>query len=300
MEKTIQFSANNKSLFGILHLPDSREIHRAVLMVIGGPQTRIASHRMYVQLARFLCDYGLAVFRFDYEGMGDSHGDFVGFEYAGESIRAAIDVLYREIPSLKDLILWSLCDGASASIFYAPADRERITAMILANPYVHTEEGEAQAILKHYYIRRLFEKSFWQKVFSLQFSVKEFISSFSGLISRTVRGKKERIAGQANQNESLPNRVLHSIFMVKKPIAFLISTNDLTGLEFRDLLQNRPESKKMLAGGQLCFRYIKDADHTFSSSRSKELAFKETLSAISQFGTKRPVYEPLTNATIAE
>ncbi len=301
MEKTLQFSANGKRLFGILHFPDAVQTDRAVLMVIGGPQTRIASHRMYVQLARFLCEHGLAVLRFDYEGMGDSHGAFVGFEYAGESIRAAVDVLYREIPSLKDLVLWSLCDGAAASIFYAPTDRERIAAMILANPYVHTEEGEAQTILKHYYVRRFFEKSFWKKVFSFRFSIWDSLRSLAELFATVFHGKKKQNAtDKIAQQGSLPQRVLRGILMFKKPITFLISTNDLTGLEFRDLVQNNTESKKLLRNGALSFRYIKDADHTFSNSRSKEQAFKETLSAFENISDDQHIANPLENLVATE
>ena len=301
MEKTIQFSAYNKSLFGIMHLPDSGEINRAVLMVIGGPQTRIASHRMYVQLARYLCNNGVAVLRFDYEGMGDSHGDFVGFEYAGASIRAAVDVLYQEIPTLKDLVLWSLCDGAAASIFYAPTDRARIAAMILANPYVHTEEGEAQAILKHYYVRRLLEKSFWRKVFSFRLSIKDSLHSLTEILTTASSGKKKQIvADKLMKDGTLPQRVLRGILMFKKPITFLISTNDLTGLEFRDLVQNNTESKKLLRDGALSFRYIKDADHTFSNSRSKEQAFKETLSAFENISDDQHIANPLENLVATE
>ena len=288
MEKTLQFSANGKGLFGILHLPDAVPVDRAVLMVIGGPQTRIASHRMYVQMARFLCDHGLAVLRFDYEGMGDSHGDFVGFENAGASIRAAVDLAYTEIPGLKDLVLWSLCDGAAAGIFYASTDRDRITAMILANPYVHTEEGEAQTILKHYYVHRFFEKSLWKKVFSFRYNFRESLQSLAKVYTTALNGKKKQDISDTNTpTGSLPQRVLRGIELFKKPITFLISTNDMTGLEFRDLVQNSSTCKRMLREGVLSFRYIKGADHTFSISRFKEQAFKETLLALAAFDGKQ-------------
>ena len=75
LEKAIEFSCLDKKLYGILHIPDHfRIIDQIVLMIVGGPQTRVGSHRLYVQFARKISEKGFAVFRFDYEGIGDSEG----------------------------------------------------------------------------------------------------------------------------------------------------------------------------------------------------------------------------------
>ena len=42
-------------------------------------------------------------------------------------------------------------------------------AAVLLNPWVRTEAGEAKAILRYYYLRRILEPSFWKKVVSLNF-----------------------------------------------------------------------------------------------------------------------------------
>ena len=91
MEEAVQFSIANKKLYGILHYPSDNMSNLIIIMVTGGPQTRIGSHRLYVQLARFLSKKNFLVFRFDYEGLGDSEGDFIGFRGAIPSINAAID-----------------------------------------------------------------------------------------------------------------------------------------------------------------------------------------------------------------
>ena len=86
--------------------------------------------------------------RFDYRGMGDAHGDFVGFEHVDDDIRAAIDTFKRECPEVEEVVLWGECDASSAILFYAYRDA-RVKGAVLLNPWVRTEAGEARAARKH-------------------------------------------------------------------------------------------------------------------------------------------------------
>ncbi|MGH7495707.1 MAG: hydrolase 1, exosortase A system-associated [bacterium] len=285
MEKPVQFALGHKLLYGILHLPvREHDVVKIVLMVIGGPQTRVGSHRLYAQLARALCDEGVAVYRFDYEGMGDSEGNFVGFEFAGPSIRAAMDYLFGTLSSLQEAIVWSLCDGAAASVMYAPSDRQRITAMILCNPYVHTEQGQAKTILRHYYIRRLLDGEFWQKVFSFRFDAGASFRSFRDLVQKTrSRANGAATGGEPKPPEPLPDRVIRGLCAFNRPVRVLLSTNDLTAMEFRDLLQSRAEVQPLLRNKTLTLQFIEGADHTFSNREAKRLALAQTLAALRAF-----------------
>ena len=59
-----------------------------VLVIVGGPQYRVGSHRQYVQLSRHLAEQGIASMRFDVRGMGDSPGVQRSFEEIDdESVR---------------------------------------------------------------------------------------------------------------------------------------------------------------------------------------------------------------------
>jgi exosortase A-associated hydrolase 1 len=282
IEEAVQFACREKLLYGILHLPATgEEITRIVMMIIGGPQTRVGSHRSYVQLARSLRDRGIAVFRFDYEGMGDSEGEYVGFECAGPSIGAAMDFLHSRIPTLNQIIIWSLCNGAAASAIYARQDRRRIAAMILCNPYVHTEQGQAKTILKHYYVRRVLDREFWRKVLSRRFDAGESVRSFRMLLRKA--SKQRNGTDHRQQAETLPDRVVRGLCEFHKPVHVLLSTNDLTALEFQELLKNRPELKGLMQKNLLIVRSLDGADHTFSDRRAKNLVLGQTLAALDEF-----------------
>ncbi len=72
-EVPITFKNNSgKELMGILHLPD-KEKPPAVIVCHGFQNTKTESK--YIKLARALRDDGILVFRFDFEGCGDSEGD---------------------------------------------------------------------------------------------------------------------------------------------------------------------------------------------------------------------------------
>jgi len=250
-----------------------------VLMIVGGAQTRIGSHRMYVQLARFLCGYGLGVLRFDYEGLGDSHGDFIGYEYAGPSIRTAIDAIYAELPGVKSLVIWSLCDGAAASIIYAPTD-ERITAMVLANPFLETEAGKAQTMIKYYYSKRLLDREFWKKMIRMQLRPSKSLRSFFALLKASSQEEK---GGWLNTGKSMPDCILESLNACRMPVHLLIGSEDIQGLEFYRLIRNDDSSKKRLIRKEVVIHFIKDGDHTFTDPVVKKNAFAVSLAAIQEY-----------------
>lgn len=64
-------------LFGILHLPEHvPPPFPVVVMVHGLAGTKVGRHRLYVRLAEKLSKMGIATFRLDMRGCGDSEGDF--------------------------------------------------------------------------------------------------------------------------------------------------------------------------------------------------------------------------------
>jgi len=282
MEEPVQFRCYDKNLFGILHLPDNAiDIKSILLMVVGGPQTRIGSHKLYVQLARKLASHGIAVFRFDYEGIGDSEGEWVSYKFAGPSILAALDYLSNRISSSKNIVLWSLCDGATASAVFAASNQHRVNSMILCNPYLHTEQGRAKTFLKYYYVRRVMEKEFWQKFLSFRISLKESIFSFHDLLKKSKGNSNNgNVLSEEYEIEIHPEEFIKSILNFRNPIRFLISSDDFTAMQFYDLCNDHPKLKAAVKSKKMSIKIINGADHTFSGCGIKQILFEETLAAI--------------------
>jgi len=136
VERPLFFDCEGFALLGVIAEPEL-PARVGVVIVVGGPQYRAGSHRQFVLLARSLAEAGVASLRFDLRGMGDSEGPRTDFEHAQADIRAAIDALCGAVPRVEQVVLWGLCDGASASALYAGGDR-RVAGLALFNPWVRT------------------------------------------------------------------------------------------------------------------------------------------------------------------
>ena len=100
--------------------------------------------------------------RFDHLGVGDSGGDYQGFEHLAADIQSACETFLAQDSRIKELVLWGECDAAAAVMMTAWRD-PRITGMIIQNPWFHADETTARATLKNYYRNRIRQKSFWLK-----------------------------------------------------------------------------------------------------------------------------------------
>jgi exosortase A-associated hydrolase 1 len=136
-EQTVVFDCAGDSLIGVLN-GVALSTRRGVLIVVGGPQYWVGSQRQFTLLSRHLAEHGLPTLRFDYRGMGDSDGGGRTFECVGADIHCAIDRFFASVPGLKDVVLWGLCDAASAALFYAHQD-VLVSGLVLLNPCVRTE-----------------------------------------------------------------------------------------------------------------------------------------------------------------
>lgn len=260
------FHSGLSELVGLIHHPQ-KPAATGVLIVVGGPQYRVGSHRQFVLLARFLCDCGYAVMRFDYTGMGDSEGPEADFENIDADIQTAIGRFYARTPGLERIVIWGLCDAASAALFYSSKDK-RVVSQILLNPWVRTEEGMARAYLKHYYLQRLLEKSFWKKLLSGRFNPRASLASLLHLAARS-RGdeKMSRESIQATEIKPLPERMADGLEAFTGRVLFILSgNNDYVADEFRDLVAASRRWRRLMKRDRVQVSSIPEANHTFSRS----------------------------------
>lgn len=259
------FPCNGEQLVGVLSQPEKAR-NTAVVIVVGGPQYRVGSHRQFLLLARALASAGYPCLRFDVRGMGDSTGEARSFEALDDDIGAAIDALLAHQPRVERIVLWGLCDGASASCFRAAHD-SRVHSMVLLNPWVRTEAGEARTYLRHYYLQRLLSKSFWKKL-------------LSGGVSMTgsLGGLAKTAAASASGPEStadLPGRMAADLEAWGGQAQVILSGQDYTAQEFEQVLGAHAAWQRIAA--RLHIVRLPDADHTFSSRAWRAEAERATL-----------------------
>lgn len=260
VERAEVFECSREQLVGITVVPEKIACTAGVLIIVGGPQYRIGSHRQFVHLCRTLADRGIPSMRFDYRGMGDATGPQGSFEEVHDDICAAVERFRRSVPAMKQVLLWGLCDGASAACFYAPHDHT-VAGLVLVNPWVRTDESEAKTYLKHYYFKRLFDKSFWKKLWNKQVAISDSVAN----VYRALRLSRSSQGAEAvASDQSLPIRMARGLERADLPSLFILSGNDYVANEFDDVCKENTTWKKLVRDNTV--KRLPGADHTFSSA----------------------------------
>ncbi len=253
IETPLRFTAGDSSRIGIVH-EAAGDPRRGVLMVVGGPQYRAGSHRLYVAIARNLADAGVPVMRFDHGGVGDSGGSVSEVEGLAREIDAAITAFQVRIPGLDELILWGLCDGATAALLYAAAS-PTIAGLVLVNPWSGDDSPMAAGQLGHYYGAKMRHLGFWKRLVRGEVD-------FAGAMRDLANTLRRRPGGPTAQN-SLPRRLDQAAAGFDRPILLVLSGQDLTARKFETACN-------WTAARRLTKRDVPQADHTFSEADSRQ------------------------------
>lgn len=260
-QRPFRFQCNSCWLVGILSMPE-RPLARGVLIVTGGPQYRVGSHRQFALLARTLAARGMPVLRFDYRGMGDSCGERRSYENIDDDLDSAVQLFFDTVPELKEIVLWGLCDGATATAFYAYKEK-RICGLILLNPWARTEAGFARATLRHYYLSRLIDASFWRQLFRGSFASLAALRSLCRLVV---------VANGTDDTNNTPQRMLDGLSRFHGRILIILSGDDLTAQEFAAVQQSSAKWREFSRGPNVRQEKLAGANHTFSSARWRDQA----------------------------
>lgn len=286
-EETTLFNCAGDTLLGILTRPQT-PADTAVVVIVGGPQYRVGSHRQFVLLSRALAAAGIAVLRFDYRGMGDSSGAQRDFEAVSPDIAAAVDALQQSLPRVKHVMLWGLCDAAAAALLYCHDTQDpRITGLCLLNPWVRSETSLARTQVKHYYIQRLQQKEFWLKLLrggvavqALGGLMKNIKTAFG---SASAHGSASSSAGNTGPRQAdarqKPFQQRMALAWHKFPgqILLILSGEDYTAKEFQEFASNDPAWKNYQRHARLQRHEVPGVDHTFSGAASRQQAEQITL-----------------------
>lgn len=270
-ERALNFFCDGDSVVGILHIPECPSA-QAVLIAVGGPQYRAGSHRQFVLIARALAERGYPVLRFDYRGMGDSEGDRRNFENIEDDLCAATGELVRNVSGIRNVAILGLCDGASATALYAWKDL-RINGVVLINPWVRTDGGEAKTMLKHYYCSRLFDRSLWLKIGRGKF---DFVGAARSILSIAKRANSANSLVKNAVLPSLPHRLYQGLQKFPGKVLFILSENDLTAREFDETCRSSREWRTLMEATRITCHNLPGANHTFSRRDWREQVIRWT------------------------
>lgn len=265
VERPLVFALGEDQLVGMLNAPQGNAHRVGVLVVVGGPQVRAGSHRHFVQLARHLAGHGHAVLRFDVRGMGDSSGSPAGFEHLQDDIATAVTELLRQRPDVQRVVLWGLCDGASAALLYLQQTRDaRIGGLVLLNPWVRSPETLARATLRHYYLQRLRQAGFWRKLFGGSVGAPAVRGWWQNLQTARQRVRQARGGDRLH----FASRMAEGWRACPGPILLMLSGDDVTAHEFADHAGRDSHWQGALARPGVQRVDLAGADHTFSNPQT--------------------------------
>jgi exosortase A-associated hydrolase 1/exosortase A-associated hydrolase 2 len=274
-EYPVTFRCEGDDLVGIIHRGKPGVRRGVVIVVAGGPQYRAGAHRQFVALARRLAERGHPVLRFDMRGMGDSAGEYRGFQQSQADIRAAIEALLTHEPETDSVVLLGECESASGILFYAFRD-PRAQGLVLVNPWVRTEGGRAEVIMKHYYLSRLTSRDFWRKVAAAKFNPLQSLRSFAATFGAYLQGRKLRSQTADDDSEitnlPLPVKTAAGLRRFRGSVLILMSGNDYIAREFDEVVKSSQAWSGLLEQPRITRRDLAGADHTFSRDAWKRQA----------------------------
>ena len=183
------------------------------------------------------------------------------------------------MPTVTRVVLWGLCDAASAALMYAAAD-SRVCGLALLNPWVRSEATLAKAQLKHYYAARVFDRTFWRKLASGEFRPLESLGGF--LRAAFSAGTARR--GSRGSPASFQSRMLRGLRAFGGETLLVLSGDDLTAQEFLEHTAGDGAWMRALDSPQVTRHEISEADHTFSRSDWQRAVEAWTLAWVRRLG----------------
>lgn len=201
-----------------------------LLIVSGGNELRAGPWNSQALLAERIAAAGFPVLRFDRRGVGDSEGQNTGFTGSADDIAAALRAFRSHVPTLKRVVAFGNCDGASALMLAGGAG---IDALVLANPW--TFEPEAQpdipaapqpapmppSVLRRHYLKRLTDpRAVWRLL-----TGKVQIGQLAGSLADAAKGDAAPTA--------LAGQMADGIAGFAGPVTILLAERDRTAQAFR-------------------------------------------------------------------
>lgn len=269
VQKGVVFESAGNRLVGIATIPEQNS-SLAVLILVGGPQYRVGSHRQYTLLARHLAKANIGSLRFDFTGTGDSEGEQRPFFETGTDISAAVDAMTSMFAADTRIAIWGLCDGASAALLYAHRDA-RIESLVLLNPWVSDGiDYSPEVKLTHYYAPLFRGSDSWRRLLTGNIRIKPVLKDISAAVGARLRKTFGLLKPGRGQGSSFVVAMMDGLDRFSGRSLILLSGQDMTAQEFVQLVKTDAEWNKLVSADRISVHHMPEADHTFSKSSWEE------------------------------
>ena len=260
MRRLLTFSCEGAALGASLDSAAGSEA--GVLLPTGGSQTRIGSHRMYERLSKALAKQGFCCFRYDRRGVGDSEGEDPGFLGSEADLTAAAQAFRREVPGLKRVYGFGLCDGASVIALFG--GEARLDGLIMVNPWLVEAEADAPppAAVRAHYLDRLKSVEGWRKLLTGSVDYRKLLRGVKSIAAR-------------NEDSSLADRIASGLKRGGAPVELILADKDATAIAAEDAMKG-PSFRGLAIERQ---RIASDS-HTFARPGDDEKLLAATLTAL--------------------
>ena len=233
-----------------------------VLLVAGGTQTRIGSHRMYERLAMGLAEAGFPCLRFDRRGVGDSDGEDPGYAGSFDDLAAAAAAFRSQVPELERIYGFGLCDGAT--LLALRGGEAGLDGLVLANPWLVEVDADAPpaAAIRRRYRDRLLSLEGWKKILTGSISFRNLLKGISKAASPS---RPSELAGKVAAGLS-GHRLAVQLLMARQDATAIAAEHELKTPVFKGL--------------PIDIHYISSDSHTFARPGDATALLAATLAAV--------------------
>ena len=223
------FSCKGTMLAGTVDLAPATT---GLLIVSGGNEVRSGPWQSQALLAERIAAAGFPVLRFDRRGVGDSEGQNTGFAGSADDIAAALRAFRSHVPTLKRVVAFGNCDGASALMLAGGGGAD---ALVLANPWTFEPEPTATedvpstpeptpmppSVLRRHYLKRLTDpRAVWRLL-----TGKVAVGQLAGSLAQAAKADAAPT--------SLARQMAEGIAAFPGPVTILLAERDRTAQAFR-------------------------------------------------------------------
>ena len=250
MEIPVNILAGNKTLLGILNIPDHQHKRPiVVIMCYGFNGDRVEQHRMSVTMGRLFAQHGVNFCRFDFRNQGVSDGSFDDFVFSEkqEDINSIINYM-QACFRRNDLLIYIIgfSNGCKVAIDVG-CDNGNVNGIVLWNPILQelAEKGEDAGDSRRLYRHPVTRKPY-KKFYSLRLNTK--------------------LLYELNTDQSMTK-----LKTIDKPIFCILSRDDISVRPFCK------EIEKLYNNADLDVEYIENTDHLFGSVEKVRYVINSTL-----------------------